>query len=84
MRTLRKTIKWVFLLLVVGTVTGGGYAFYIWNESDELTLVELEGRVLRRGGRIAFCESVAKCKGKVLGRGMLTKMIIQAPKESKV
>jgi acyl-coenzyme A thioesterase PaaI-like protein len=55
-----------------------------WNEGDELTLVELEGRVLRRGGRIAFCESVAKCKGKVLGRGMLTKMIIQAPKESKV
>ncbi len=36
MKTLRKTIKWVFLLLLVGTVTGGGYAFYIWNESDEL------------------------------------------------
>lgn len=36
MRTLRKTIKWVFLLLLFGTVTGGGYAFYIWNQSDEL------------------------------------------------
>jgi hypothetical protein len=36
MRTLRKTIKWIFLLLVFGTVTAGGYAFYIWNESDEL------------------------------------------------
>jgi len=45
MRTLRKTIKWMFLLLVVGTVTGGGYAFYIWNESDELLRQTLLGRM---------------------------------------
>jgi hypothetical protein len=36
MRTLRKTIKWMFLLVLLGTVTAGGYAFYVWNESDEL------------------------------------------------
>src|SRR5262249_41809143 len=36
MTTLRKTVKWAFLLVLIGSVTAGGYAFYIWNESDEL------------------------------------------------
>lgn len=33
-------------------------------------LVELEGKVLRRGGRLAFCESTATCEGKIIAKGM--------------
>ena len=36
MKTFRKTVKWVFLLLVTGAATAGAYAFYYWNHSDEL------------------------------------------------
>ena len=36
MKTIRKTIKWVFLLLVLGATGAAGYAFYYWNHSDEL------------------------------------------------
>ena len=44
-------------------------------------LVELEGRVIRRGKKLAFCESVAMCEGKVVAKGMLTKSIVPPPKE---
>ena len=44
-------------------------------------VVELEGRVIRRGKKLAFCESVAMCEGKVVAKGMLTKSIVPPPKE---
>ena len=43
-------------------------------------VVELEGKVLRRGAKLAFCESIAKCEGKIIAKGMLTKSIIPPPK----
>jgi acyl-coenzyme A thioesterase PaaI-like protein len=39
-------------------------------------VVELEGKVLRRGGKLAFCESTATCDGKIIAKGMLTKSIV--------
>jgi hypothetical protein len=36
MKTFRKTVKFLFLLLVMGAATAGAYAFYYWNHSDEL------------------------------------------------
>ncbi|MGE5191876.1 MAG: hypothetical protein ACM3U2_05195, partial [Deltaproteobacteria bacterium] len=36
MKTIRKTIKWIFLLLLGGAAGGGGFAFYFWSQSDEL------------------------------------------------
>lgn len=42
-------------------------------------VVECEGSVVRRGKRMAFCESVARCEGKVVARGMLTKMVLPSP-----
>jgi hypothetical protein len=35
-KTFRKTLKWIFLLLLAGTAAGGGYAYYFWNQSDEI------------------------------------------------
>jgi acyl-coenzyme A thioesterase PaaI-like protein len=43
-------------------------------------VVELEGRVLRRGKRVVFCESVAMCEGVLVARGMLTKSIVPPPR----
>lgn len=43
-------------------------------------VVELEGRVLRRGAKLAFCESIATCEGKIVAKGMLTKSIVPPPK----
>jgi len=43
-------------------------------------VVELEGKVLRRGAKLAFCESIATCEGKIIAKGMLTKSIVPPPK----
>jgi hypothetical protein len=45
MKTVRKTIQWIFLLLLAGTAGGGGYAFYLWNQSDELLKQALLERI---------------------------------------
>lgn len=39
-------------------------------------VVEFEGRVVKRGKRVVFCESVASCEGVVIARGMLTKSVV--------
>jgi len=36
MNTIRKTIKWMFLLLLAGGLAAGSYAYFVWNQSDEL------------------------------------------------
>ncbi|KAH7321886.1 HotDog domain-containing protein [Rhexocercosporidium sp. MPI-PUGE-AT-0058] len=38
-------------------------------------IYEIEGRVVRRGKSIAFCEGEVRCEGKVIARGSLTKVI---------
>ena len=43
-------------------------------------VVELEGKVLRRGARVAFCESIAMFEGKIIAKGMLTKSIVPPPR----
>ena len=45
MRTIGKTLKWLFILLVMGGLAGGGYAFYVWTESDELLAQTLRDRL---------------------------------------
>lgn len=47
-------------------------------------VVELEGRVVKRGRSVAFCESVATCDGRLVGKGSLTKMIIKVPVQKEV
>tara|TARA_R110002060_G_scaffold39912_7_gene51123 strand:+ start:178 stop:630 length:453 start_codon:yes stop_codon:yes gene_type:complete len=44
---------------------------------------EVEGRVVRRGKRTAFCEGEVRCDGKVIAKGSLTK-VIKGGKESKL
>lgn len=39
-------------------------------------MLDVEGRVLRRGKGVAFCEGVVRCDGVVVGRGMVTKIIV--------
>jgi len=46
-------------------------------------VVELEGKVVRWGKRVAFCESMARVDGKVVARGMLTKLVVPPIKGSK-
>jgi hypothetical protein len=36
MRSIRKTMQWIGLLLVIAALAGAGYACYVWNESDKL------------------------------------------------
>ncbi|HEY2253479.1 MAG TPA: hypothetical protein VGH74_20535, partial [Planctomycetaceae bacterium] len=43
-KTIRKTIQWIFLLLVAAALAGGGYAYYVWNESDKLLEQTLRDR----------------------------------------
>jgi acyl-coenzyme A thioesterase PaaI-like protein len=47
--------------------------------SGEGKLVEFEGKVLRRGKNMVFCESIARCDGRLIGKGSLTKMLIKVP-----
>jgi hypothetical protein len=35
-KTIRKTLKWMFLLLLAGGAAAGGCAYYFWNQSDEI------------------------------------------------
>jgi len=42
-------------------------------------VVEFEGKVLRRGKNIVFCESVARCEGRIIGKGSLTKALVKVP-----
>src|SRR5262249_59371403 len=44
-KTVRKTLKWVFLLLLAGAAAGGGYGYYLWNRSDELLVAMLNDRL---------------------------------------
>ena len=44
MKTIRKTIQWICLLLVVAGAAGGGYAYYVWNESDKILEQALQAR----------------------------------------
>jgi hypothetical protein len=44
-RTFRKTLKWLFLLLLTGAAVGGGYAYHLWNRSDELLVAVLTERL---------------------------------------
>lgn len=55
----------------------------IGNVAGQGRRIELEGRVVKRGRRLFFCEGVATCEGKVLARGMITKTIIPGLKETK-
>ena len=45
MKTLRKTLKWVFILLLIGAAAGGGYAYFIWTASDEILRQALLTRI---------------------------------------
>ncbi len=36
---------------------------------------EVEGKVVRRGKSIAFCEGEVRCEGRVIAKGTLTKKI---------
>src|SRR5262245_16332341 len=45
MRTVRKTIKWIFLLLLLGAAGAGAYSAYLWNQSDDLLRQTLLGRL---------------------------------------
>ncbi|MBI3866255.1 MAG: hypothetical protein HY290_30615 [Planctomycetia bacterium] len=45
MRTVGKTLKWMFVLLAAATVAGAGYAYYLWSESDELLAGTLRARL---------------------------------------
>ncbi len=45
MKTLRKTLKWVFILLLIGAAVGGGYAYFIWTASDEILRQALLTRI---------------------------------------
>jgi hypothetical protein len=45
MRTIGSTIKWMFVLLVTGGMAAGGYAYYLWSESDEILAQKLRDRL---------------------------------------
>lgn len=47
-------------------------------------LYEVEGRVVRKGKSIAFCEGEVRCEGKAIARGTLTKMIVGLKKDTKL
>lgn len=38
--------------------------------------VQIEGKVIRRGGSVAFCEGEVRCEGELIAKGHLMKMII--------
>lgn len=52
---------------ILGAVVGEGKKY------------EVEGRVIRRGKRIAFCEGDVRCEGKIIAKGSLTK-VVTSPK----
>jgi uncharacterized protein (TIGR00369 family) len=37
---------------------------------------EVEGRVVRRGKKVVFCEGNVRCEGKLVAKGNLTKVVI--------
>ena len=44
-KTIRKTLQWILLLLVAAALTAGGYAYYVWEESDKLLEQTLLDRI---------------------------------------
>jgi acyl-coenzyme A thioesterase PaaI-like protein len=36
---------------------------------------EVEGRVVRRGKKVVFCEGDVRCEGKLIAKGNLTKVV---------
>jgi len=42
---------------------------------------EVEGRVVRLGRKVVFCEGEVRCQGVLIAKGSLTKMIMQGPVE---
>src|SRR5579859_7167816 len=66
MRTVRKTIKWIFVLLLIGGTSAGGYSFYLWNHSDEF----LRRTLLDRLHEVApdWNLSLSRARFDILGR----------------
>ncbi len=56
--TFRKTTKWLVILVLLAATGGGGYGFYLWNESNE--------RI--REGILAKCEEIVPEWDVSLGR----------------
>ena len=42
---IRKTIQWLVVLVVLAGLTAGGYAYWVWNQSDELLRQAIVSRV---------------------------------------
>src|SRR5262249_19176109 len=76
MKTVRKTIQWIFLLLLAGTAGGGGYAFYLWNQSDELLKQKLLDRIhqLAPGWEV----SMSRARFDLLGRVHVYELSLKA------
>ena len=36
---------------------------------------EVEGRVVRRGKKVVFCEGEVRCEGRLIAKGNLTKVV---------
>ncbi len=45
MRTIGQTLKWLFVLVIAGGLAAGGYAYYVWTESDEILAQKLRDRL---------------------------------------
>jgi acyl-coenzyme A thioesterase PaaI-like protein len=46
-------------------------------------IYRVEGRVVRRGERIVFCEGEVMCEGKLIAKGNVTKMLTSSDKNDK-
>ncbi len=82
------TIDAACLIALVPTLSDGQTAATIASSFQILDAIpgegnvyEIEGRVTRRGKRVAFCEGEVRCGGRVIAKGSVTKTIFEARKD---